>query len=348
MAPTYYSMSTMSSGESWRAIRTIRAEPEGPLADVLDRDSARRREFHMALEQAQQQFSAAERIGYESRPLNLFYGLSQAGRAIAAGSRLLGEGTGQRWQASGHGLKFDVGLPRGLFVTPVRLELGARDLFSRVSTAIGSPLDFNTAEFGAVINQLIDYTITFGDTDGFARPITDVHVYNVQSKSFPLEVEVPVPGFTTAATLTLDDVRGRFARYPALVGLEIALNDTGEIKWSHNEGRCFVVVNGLEQLTVRGGGGVADLKGSTSYRRLTALLPRISDSDQTLSPLMTWWLVLYALSMLARYSPSQWTETLSLADSRIASRIESLLDSALDAVPELIWGELYYLGNTRP
>lgn len=55
---------------------------------------------------------------------------------------------------------------------------------------------------------------------------------------------------------------------------------------------------------------------------------------------MSWWCVLYALSMLARYAPSKWTETLSLADSPIASRIEFLLDSAIDAVPELLWGEL--------
>ncbi|WP_435875288.1 hypothetical protein [Pseudarthrobacter enclensis] len=44
--------------------------------------------------------------------------------------------------------------------------------------------------------------------------------------------------------------------------------------------------------------------------------------------------------MLARYAPSKWTETLSLADSSIASRIEFLLDSAIEAVPELLWGEL--------
>ncbi|WP_043509027.1 YaaC family protein [Georgenia sp. SUBG003] len=60
---------------------------------------------------------------------------------------------------------------------------------------------------------------------------------------------------------------------------------------------------------------------------------------------MSWWTVLYALSMLARYAPSRWTETLTLADSQIASRIEFLLDSAIDAVPELLWGELYRLSE---
>jgi hypothetical protein len=41
----------------------------------------RRLIFAAALEQAEQQFLAAAAIGVQSRPLNLFYGLSQAGRA---------------------------------------------------------------------------------------------------------------------------------------------------------------------------------------------------------------------------------------------------------------------------
>ncbi|WP_418606212.1 YaaC family protein [Georgenia sp. SUBG003] len=106
----------------------------------------------MALEQAQQQFAAAERIGYESRPLNLFYGLSQAGRAIAAGSRLLGRGTNHQWQANGHGLKYDIGVPDGVLATPIKQDGGTRDLFSRVSIAIDSPLDFNALDARGVLD----------------------------------------------------------------------------------------------------------------------------------------------------------------------------------------------------
>lgn len=72
MPTTYYSMGLMRAAESWRAIRTIRAEPNGRLNGVLQSDAARKREFHMALEQAQQQFDSASKIGYESRPLYLF------------------------------------------------------------------------------------------------------------------------------------------------------------------------------------------------------------------------------------------------------------------------------------
>lgn len=299
----------------------------------------------MALEQAQQQFAAAERIGYESRPLNLFYGLSQAGRAIAAGSRLLGRGTDHQWQANGHGLKYDIRVPSGVLATPIKQDPSTRDLFSRVSIAIDSPLDFNSIDFGAAINQLVDYTMAFQEPTEYARPITDAHVYNVQGKIFPVELEIRVPGLTNGHDTTAEEVRAIFSEYPALRDLEVALDDDGSVRWSHNEGCCLVIVSSADQLKSRDGHGGAELDGADYYRRTAILLPCAGDSERALRPLMSWWCVLYALSMLARYAPSKWMETLSLADSHIASRIEFLLDSAIDAVPELVWGELSRLSE---
>lgn len=301
----------------------------------------------MALEQAQQQFVAAALIGYESRPLNLFYGLSQAGRAISAGSDRLGAGTGQQWQANGHGLKFDVRATDGIFETLVRQDGISRDLFSRVSVAIGSPIDFSAIAFGAAVNQLVDYTMTFQEHGGYPRPITDTHVYNYRSATFPLDVEILIPGTVDRASATPEQVRALFDPYPALDGLEVAVDDTGGVRWSHNDGRCFLVVPNADRLNTRGTDGTAVLAGTSYYRRTAVLLPRAGSSSRSLSPLMSWWVVLYALSMLARYAPSNWTETLSLAESPIASRIEFLLDAALDAVPELVWGELYRLGDSQ-
>lgn len=301
----------------------------------------------MALEQAQQQFAAAELIGYESRPLNLFYGLSQAGRAIAAGSRLLGRGTEQQWQASGHGLKYDIGVPSGVLATPITQDPGSRDLFSRVSVAIDSPLDFKAIDFGAAMNQLLDYTMAFQEPSEFARPITDVHVYSAQDAMYPLEVEIRVPGLTNGDETKAEEVRAIFEPYPALRDLEVAVDDKGNVRWSHNEGCCFVIVPSTDQLKNRDGHGGAEFEGADYYRGTAILLPRAGDSDRALRPLMSWWCVLYALSMLARYAPSKWTETLSLADSRIASRIEFLLDEAIDAVPGLLWEELSRLSVHR-
>lgn len=294
----------------------------------------------MALEQAQQQFAAAEKIGYESRPLNLFYGLSQAGRALAAGSPLLGRGTGHQWRASGHGLKYDVTVPTGVLATPISQDRGTRDLFSLVSRAINSPIDFGAVEFGAAINQLVDYTMVFREAEGYPRPIFDVHVY-ASSSTFPLDLEVAVPNLPNGSETTPDEVREILDAYPALRGLTVVEDGEGAVRWSHNEGRCFVVIDSEDGLVSRGGShGLRELRGYTNYRRSAVLMPRAGESNESLRPLTAWWVVLYALSMLARYAPSKWTQTLSLADSRIASRIEFLLDAAVEAVPELFWAEL--------
>jgi hypothetical protein len=336
-------MQLMTAAESWRAIRTMRAEPQGRLGAVLMGDISRRREFHMALEQAQQQFAAAARIGYESRPLNLFYGLSQAGRAVAAGSYRLGRGTGHQWQASGHGLKYDVAAPAGVLATPIKQDGGTRDLFSRASIATGSPLDFGEVEFGALINQLVDYTMVFRETEGYSRPIHDVHVY-ASSQVFPLELEVHIPSLPRGNQTTPAEVRELLSVYPALRDLPIAQGEDGRVRWSHNEGRCFVVVENADRLVSRvATSGVWELKGYTDYRRSAVLLPTSGNSEEPLRPLMSWWGVLYALSMLARYAPGRWTETLSLSESAIASRVEFLLDAAVEAVPELLWSEFFAL-----
>lgn len=130
-------------------------------------------------------------------------------------------------------------------------------------------------------------------------------------------------------------------RTPHLMGWN-ALDDSGNVRRSHNNGRCLVLVPGPDYLMSRSSGeSVHTLKGATAYRGTTVILPRTGASAEPLRPLMSWWLMLYALSMLARYSPGNWTRTLSISESPIASRIEFILDTAIDAVPELLWDELF-------
>jgi hypothetical protein len=54
-----------------------------------------------ALEQSQQLFAAAASVDYASRPILVFYGLSHAGRAIAACSKKAGN---NGWRLAGHGI----------------------------------------------------------------------------------------------------------------------------------------------------------------------------------------------------------------------------------------------------
>lgn len=65
------------------------------------------------------------------------------------------------------------------------------------------------------------------------------------------------------------------------------------------------------------------------------LLPRVG-GQAFLSPLMLWWVLLFGLSMIARYDPEVWVAALNINDSRQAVPIESALEVALDVLPDLI------------
>lgn len=54
------------------------------------------------------------------------------------------------------------------------------------------------------------------------------------------------------------------------------------------------------------------------------------------SLLMTWWLLLYSFSILARYEPRRWTKLLDLDTSNVAAVLQYALEEALVAVPHLV------------
>jgi len=135
--PTYYERSVRQAPEVWRSLRRRRASPPA-AANSPDRGAT----FRSALEQAEQQFRAASFVDYDSRALNVFYGLSQAGRAVAAASRAL---HGNDWILQGHGLKA-VNLAKAssditvISVEPFRPNQGPRGSFTRLSQVLNFPL----------------------------------------------------------------------------------------------------------------------------------------------------------------------------------------------------------------
>ncbi|MGB8198103.1 MAG: hypothetical protein WCF33_00135 [Pseudonocardiaceae bacterium] len=88
-----------AAGRALRSLRALRHDPPGHA-----KQGARRAMFQSALEQCEQFLGAANDTGYATRPVQLFYALSQAGRAIVAASPRVGN---QAWRASGHGLTAD-------------------------------------------------------------------------------------------------------------------------------------------------------------------------------------------------------------------------------------------------
>ncbi len=120
---------------AWEKLRGTRWSPPAAASG----DPARRRTYVFALEQAEQMFRAAATVGVATRPLQVFYGLSQAGRAIAAAAAAL---VGDGWELSGHGIRCDPGSLSGP-LPDVQLEAakpGGKASFARLSELLGSPL----------------------------------------------------------------------------------------------------------------------------------------------------------------------------------------------------------------
>ena len=51
---------------------------------------------------------------------------------------------------------------------------------------------------------------------------------------------------------------------------------------------------------------------------------------------MTWWLLLYIFSMVARYQPANWTKLLDLDKSPYAAPLQYALQEAISILPHLV------------
>jgi hypothetical protein len=142
-------MASVGSTESWAGLRSTRSSPPGLAGEYADRRSV----YTAALEQAQQLFGAAEHAGCASRPLLAFYGLSQAGRALAAAARAT---TGHEWLLAGHGLRAP-DLTAALPEVPIVQSGGGQSSFIRLSALLNSPsIPHNNTSKPVTIGDLWD------------------------------------------------------------------------------------------------------------------------------------------------------------------------------------------------
>ncbi|MGP4086713.1 YaaC family protein [Streptomyces sp. KR55] len=127
---TWRDLAMPSKREVWRELRGLRTGVAGPARATAERRAV----FVAALEQAQQFTEAAESAGPATRPVQIFYALSQFGRAIAAASGLLGQ---DAWRLKGHGIGTrNLDASQGLAL--VEVIPTAKGSFPTVARAIGA------------------------------------------------------------------------------------------------------------------------------------------------------------------------------------------------------------------
>jgi hypothetical protein len=124
---------------TWFRLRERRASlrSRSRLAD----SAGRRQTFAAAMQQFEEQFAAAKVVTAYTRPLNLYYGLAQAGMAIAAAH------APDPWSFSRHGLTLT---DRSGEVATMMVKPEGEGGFQKIAATTGSPVIFGPVSLGAL------------------------------------------------------------------------------------------------------------------------------------------------------------------------------------------------------
>jgi hypothetical protein len=312
---------------AWELLRASRCDPPG----AASQHDHRRRTYVFALEQAEQMFRAAAAVGTATRPLLVFYGLSQAGRAIAAASVRFANG--DDWQLRGHGIKA-VGDSLVKKLEYVRLctgNPGDHGSFVLLSELLGSPL-WGRSRFGTLM-EIWDYlpenrASPLRDRVGRKTPLYVEH-WNMSADPHPL-ASVPVLYFPPHLVhrFRQKQFEDYLMAFPGAKDYDsyvrVTSEDYAEPQFSvHADGWGELVMNWMVPR-----GGPASLVERTDFLKAKAQLydgslyffPAFGETGRSLHPLMAWWAVLFALSMLARYQPAEWAAHTDVDQAATPSR----------------------------
>lgn len=361
----------MNANREWRLIRALRARPpalarglEGlsPLREALSEEAtdraARHRVFQAAIAQAEELWEAATAVGPASRPLPLFYSLSQVGRAICAawlgGPNVVSEPgpvweRGVVWEPRGHGITASDAEGTALDAT-VQVSRWREPAFVMAAAATESPLfegPVTLSRLWASLPAMPKHRAVIGDAP---TPLT------------LLPAEIPTSNLRELMLRGLNPTHGYFLSVPA--------NETDAIladyptAAGHQQVAVREIVSGGSEVTraaraamrssepeailswPRDDGTLRTLSDIGDARpfagqRSWAVRPRIGTGDgPPPSQLMTMWALLYGLSHLARYQPATWVGALDLDRAETAVPLGHGLDIALEEVPKLAHGAL--------
>jgi hypothetical protein len=325
----------------WSLIRETRARRPGKAADHPKRAEV----YGAALQQFEELMRAARSVGYASRPLPLFYAISQAGRAITAAW------ADQPWELHGHGLKFEKG-PTA-FRSIVKPEPKATSSFQSVATVVHQGVVGLTGgvELGALWASLPDLNPQDLRDERWRRPLIVLHeledpaTSRVRGKYVIAEIGIAADRWKHLRMLNeslsdneLDaEFEALMRHYPTAEGWQhyrpqgLRLVDFGYF------GPKFTIYWQADSATL-GAREWAFVHHAFEHRVSGTwwIRPDLNEAGDFLWPLMTWWTLLYGLSMLARYHPGEWTSALRVDDSPETVPLEAALDVALEVVPHFV------------
>lgn len=313
----------------WRQVRVLRHDPPARA-----REGERRQVFTASLEQSEQLFEASTLIDAAARPLTLFYGLSQAGRALSAAL------ADDEWKLKGHGIRAR-SIEQGLLA--VQVQDNGRGSFTQLASVLDSPSIPSEVPLHAAWATL---------PEAREHPLpcpNDIPVLRLWPEHLDWTVRSRVangylcglPSSVAQSSNPKAAVADFLKNYPSAEGWEISVAEDVPLRITQDRNWGWCVH--LRWMTAESDRSDRDRlnrlrNAAVRYRDDDALWvpPAVASNDRPLHPLLVWWAVLYGVSMLARYEPARWIEHLDVDQSSLAVPIEAVLNEALEACPDLI------------
>lgn len=313
----------LSLDAALRQLRHSRSNPVGRAAT----DARQRSIYTAALQQFEELLAAAKVSGPASRPLSLFYALSQGGRALVAAH-------GDVDSVKGHGLAQHT---KESLDHPFLLEVARAprrdkaDAFGAVARAINTETLIAPVSVGELWTAIPGaYNLPKDFWQPNWRPALDV--VKDLSHHRPGGTMVRVVSWSGNPLISDDDVPSDlYQRYPTLpaevrggltTGQSIAPGQwMADLAWDEETAS-------LDQ--------VAPTAVSYPHHVLRPSLAQFAADRVLTHELLLWWSLLFGLSLLARYEPETWVSALDVERSRAAVPIEAMLDQALEAIPLLL------------
>ena len=313
------------TADAWTRLRAMRADPPG-----LASSGARHDMFSAALQQFEELVVAATRIGPWSKPLPLYYALNQAGRAIAAAF------SNEPWRVHGHGLRLDLQSAPSLLKCKVSPH--GMGIYQRIAPLVGSEFITGEVELGELwssLPDLVDLPLELEWPkalrvwpDPIGKPS------GMEMLPWPWAEAAICAGSATSP----EDVVELLANYPSAAGFELARAPGIPIMACQTPSGSGVLVRWASPEAHDFGHREKLLKVAPTYGEEQAqwLRPGLGEKRIVVSPLMTWWALVFGLSIVARYEPDRWASSLHVDLSPIAAALEAALVRATEVVPSLV------------
>lgn len=321
---------------------------------------ARKAEYLAGLTQSEELWTASRSVGPEASPLLLFYALAQASRAVCVAGL-----SGDQWRApAGHGLECKVTPPaetETLKLSNVRFKPTGDSLLSRVALVVGSPVLQSNCNLEELIASLDTPMLFSGDVLKSPKPLHVSDTWNgaVQGWDDPPQPSLivgPVPGnftetreivpasesnleYTRIASPAVWEVGQWLRKYPTLarLGDPYEVDVGSSLRTVGSENSEYDAVLRWKHVDAAGGDNqfswterfidrVDSFSGPRNQFMSGVVYPTVGGNSHAMHPLITWWLILYGTSVLARYHPRVWVRLLNLDESVLSVPMRHLLE----------------------